>query len=141
MPVQPGLFENGTFRTRYYSVATTSTTVSPSPSTTVIVASRSRYLGGWFLPQNISGTGAQVEGFDVMSITGATSLTSGIVTVIASGIVITTSTGAFATPFCGAGNSAVTAMSSALLFNPGDIIETVGSTMTGGFFTHIFGEF
>jgi len=93
------------------------------------------------VPNQIAGTGAQVEGFDVMSITGATSLTSGIVSVISSGVVVSSSTGAFATPFSGVSFTSPTGLSSALLLNPGDLIVTPGSTLVGGFITHIVGEF
>ena len=139
MPELANPLSNSTFRTRYYSVATTST--SGAPTSTVIVASRCKYLGGWFVPNQIAGTGAQAEGFDVVSITGATSVATGSLAVISSGVAVSSSTGAFATPFSGVGATAATGVSSALLLNPGDLIVTLASTCQSGFITHIVGEF
>jgi hypothetical protein len=124
------------FRNRYYSCATTSS--SGAPISTVVVVSRCKYLGGWFVPNN-AGSAAS-NSFDVLSVTQATSLSSGLVSVLTSGVTVTTSTGTFATAFGGQGGS--TPGSTAIVyFNPGDLILTVGSTTQAGFVTHVVEEF
>ncbi len=115
-------------KNRYYSVATTST--SGAPISTVVVASRCKYLSGWYAPNNIAGTGTNVTGFDVLAFIGG-----GVTgTVISSGTSVTTSTGTGSSPIN------VTA-TSAVFLNPGDIIQTLASTGVGGFVTHVVGEF
>ncbi len=123
-------------KNRYYSVATTST--SGAPISQVVVASRCKYLGGWFINNNLQASKAN-DSFDVVSITAATSLTSGLVGIISSGVTVTTSTGTLGTGFAGAGNSS--AGTAAVYLNPGDAIVTLGSTCFAGWFTHIVGEF
>ena len=129
-----GLFN---FRRKYYSVATTST--SGAPTSTVVVANRCKYLGGYYVPNQIAGTGTNVTGFDVQLITGATSTVASTITDISSGVSVTTSTGTFATffgPVIGTGNS-----TRAFFLNPGDVLLTVASTGVGGFVTHVVEEF
>ena len=126
------------FRNRYYSVATTST--SGTPASTVVVVSRCKYLGGWYVPNQIAGTGTNVTGFDVLAITQATSVASGLVSVISSGVSVTTSTGTFATAFGGQGGS-TPGSTQLIYFNPGDVINTIASTGVGGFITHVVEEF
>ena len=122
-------------KNRYYSVATTST--SGTPSSTVVVATRCKYLGGWYVPNQIAGTSTNVTGFDVLTITQATSVSSGLVSVVTSGVSVTTSTGTLAIPF-GPAFGTTTAV---MYLNPGDIINTIASTGVGGFITHIVQEF
>ena len=126
------------FRNRYYSVATTST--SGTPASTIVVVTRCKYLGGWYVPNQIAGTGTNVTGFDVLSCTQATSVSSGLISVLSSGVAVTTSTGTFATAFGGQGGSTPTSTSLVYL-NPGDCIFTIASTGVGGFITHVVEEF
>ncbi len=122
-----GLFP---FRERYYSVATTST--SGAPASTVVVGNRCKYVSGWYAPNQIAGTGTNVTGFDVLSITAATSLSSGLVSIVTSGVSVTTSTGTLAVQWFPTNTTFLSA---------GDILVTIGSTGVGGFVTHIVQEF
>ena len=123
---------------RYYSTATTST--SGAPISTVVVAQRCKYLGGWYVPNQTVGTGTNGTGFDVLAYIGASSTTIPTAFVISSGVTVTTSTGTLAAPFAGQGGT--TPFSTvAVYLNPGDSIQTVGSTLVGGFVTHVVGEF
>ena len=115
------------FKTKYYSVATTSS--SGAPVSTTVVAARSKYMGGYFLPNN-AGTSTNVTGFDVIAFLGGS--TTG--TVISSGTSVTTTTGTLASPINVNGPNAV-------FLAAGDIITTVGSTSQAGFVTHIVQEF
>ena len=127
------------FKTKYYATATTST--SGAPTSTVVVAARCKYVGGYYLPNQIAGTGTNVTGFDVLFATGATSTTVPTFTTISSGVSVTTSTGTFAIPF-GPNTSNGSAFSTATVYlNAGDILFTVASTGVGGFITHIVQEF
>lgn len=121
---------------RYYSVATTST--SGAPTSTVVVAGRGKYLGGWYVPNQIAGTSTNVTGFDVMTITQATSVSSGLVTAVTSGVGVTTSTGTLAIPF---GPIFTPSNTAAVYLAAGDVIFTAASTGVGGFITHIVQEF
>ncbi len=123
------------FKNKYYSVATTST--SGAPISQVVVAARCKYLGGYFIQNNLQASKAN-DSFDVVSITQATSVSSGLVSIITSGQVITTSTGTLAQPF-GPNFSALSTASAYL--NAGDVIVTLGSTQFAGWFTHIVQEF
>ncbi len=124
------------FKNRYYSVATTST--SGTPASTVVVVARCKYVGGYYVPNQIAGTSTNATGFDVLTITQATSVSSGLVSVISSGVAVTTSTGTLAIPF---GPNFATANTSNIYLNAGDIITTIASTGVGGFITHIVQEF
>lgn len=124
------------FKNRYYSVATTST--SGAPLSTVVVVTRCKYLGGWFVPNNAGSAAA--NSFDVLSCTQATSISSGLISVLSSGVTVTSSTGTFATAFGGQANSTL-GSTSIVYLNPGDLILTVGSTCQAGFLTHVVGEF
>lgn len=132
-----GLFD-GSWRTRYYSIATSSS--SGTVACSVVVPTRCRYLGGWLVTNNLQASKVG-DSFDVVSITAATSVTSGQVSTISSGVVITTSTGTFPVAFGGAANTAPTGASSALTLNAGDQICIQGSTGFGSFVTHIVREF
>lgn len=114
------------FKTKYYSVATTSS--SGAPVSTAIVAARCKYVGGYFLPNN-AGTSTNVTGFDVIAFKGGS--TSG--TVISSGTSVTTTTGTLA--------SSIKLSTGVIYLDAGDIITTVGSTSQAGFVTHIVQEF
>ena len=114
------------FKTKYYSVATTST--SGAPISTVVVAARCKYVGGWYLPNNIAGTGTNVTGFDALAFQGG----SATATVITSGVSVTTSTGTLAVQF---------APTTAVYLSAGDILQTLASTGVGGFVTHVVQEF
>ncbi len=130
------LFNIPQLKNRYYSVATTST--SGAPISQVVVASRCKYLGGWFINNNLQASKAN-DSFDVVTITAATSLTSGLVTPVSSGVTITTSTGTLGTAFGGQGGTP--GATTATYLNPGDSIVTLGSTCFAGWFTHVVGEF
>ena len=117
----------GRFNKRYYSVATTSS--SGAPVSTVIIAARCKYAGGYFVPNN-TGTGTNVTGFDVLAFLGGA--TSG--TVISSGTSVTTTTGTLATAINVNGPNVV-------YLNAGDVITTVASTSQAGFVTHYVHEF
>ncbi len=123
------------FKTKYYSVATTST--SGAPISQVVVAARCKYLGGYFINNNLQASKAN-DSFDVVTITQATSVSSGLVSAVTSGLTITTSTGTLSMPF----GPNFTALSTASVFlNAGDVIVTLGSTCFAGWFTHIVQEF
>jgi len=115
------------FRTRTYSVATTSS--SGAPVSTAVMVGRCKYVAGWFAPNN-AGTSTNVTGFDVLAFLAG----SATATVISSGTSVTTTTGTLGSP--------VTITSTASVFlNPGDVILTVGSTSQAGFVTHVVQEF
>jgi hypothetical protein len=114
------------FKTKYYSTATTSS--SGAPVSSVVVAARCKYVGGYFLPNN-AGTSTNVTGFDVIAFLNGS--TSG--TVISSGTSVTTTTGTLA--------SAINVTGAATYLNAGDVITTVGSTSQAGFVTHVVREF
>lgn len=115
------------FKTKYYTTATTSSSGTPV-STTVIVA-RSKYVGGYFVPNN-AGTSTNPTGFDVIAFIAG----SATGTVISSGTSVTTTTGTLGSP--------ITVTSTSVVFlNPGDVVTTVGSTSQGGYVTHIVQEF
>ena len=125
-------------RDRYYTTATTST--SGAPISTVVIAQRCVYKGGWYVPNQTVGTGTNATGFDVLAYIGASSTTVPTAFVLSSGVSVTTSTGTLATPF--GGQNGTNAGSTATVYlNPGDSIQTVGSTLVGGFVTHVVGEF
>jgi hypothetical protein len=127
---------NNQLKLRYYTVATTSS--SGTPTSTVVVVSRCKYIGGYFVPNN-AGTSTNVTGFDVQGITGATSTTVPTAFTISSGVSVTTSTGTLAIQFGPwVGGGASTAIT---YFNAGDLITTVGSTSQAGFITHVVQEF
>ncbi len=128
-----GLFS---FKKKYYSVATTST--SGAPTSTVVVANRGKYLGGYYVPNQIAGTGTNATGFDVQILTGASSTVASTATDVSSGVVVTTSTGTLAIPF---GPFVSGAGTKQFYVNAGDILFTVASTGVGGFITHIVEEF
>ncbi len=130
---------NNALKLRYYSIATTST--SGAPSSTVVVASRCKYIGGYYVPNQIAGTGTNVTGFDVLTITGASSVSSGVVTPITSGVSVTTSTGTFSIQFGPWSGNFATQLSSAAFLSAGDVIVTIASTGVGGFVTHVVQEF
>ena len=127
------------FKTKYYSVATTST--SGAPTSTVVVAARCKYIGGYYVPNQIAGTGTNVTGFDVLYITGATSTVAPTATTISSGVSVTTSTGTLAVAFGPFTSNANTASTATVYLNAGDILYTSASTGVGGFITHIVQEF
>lgn len=113
------------FKTRYYTVATTSS--SGAPTSFCTVAARCKVVGTVFLPNN-AGTSTNVTGYDVVAFQG----NSATATVVTSGASVTTSTGTFGTLVLAANN---------VYLNAGDVIATLGSTSQGGFVTHIVGEF
>ncbi len=121
---------NPNFRTRYLYSATTSASGTPTAFTPV--PARCKYIGTYFLPNN-AGIGTNVEGYDVLaalhngSATPATTLTN-----VTSGAVVTTSTGTFAS-FAPAGIN--------LFLNANDVLVVAGSTLQGGFVTHVVQEF
>ncbi len=123
------------FKNKYYSVATSST--SGAPISTVVVAARCKYMGGYFVPNNLQASKAN-DSFDVVSVTQATSLTSGLVSILTSGVTVTTSTGTLSAPFGPFVSGGTTAAS---YLNAGDLIVTLGSTCFAGWFTHIVQEF
>lgn len=120
------------FRTRIYDGPTTST--SGAPTHTAVVVGRCKYVGTWYVPNQIAGTGTNVTGYDVLCVTGATSTNAPSLTVLTSGATVTTSTGTFA-QFTAAGNSTTVNL------NPGDVIFTAFSTGVGGFVSHVTQEF
>jgi hypothetical protein len=122
------------FKNRYYSVATTSS--SGTPTSQVVVVSRCKYLGGYFAPNQAGG--ASPNGFDVLSVTQATSVSSGLVSTITSGVSVTTSTGTLGIPFGPFASGSTTGLQ---FLSPGDLILTVASTCQGGFITHVVQEF
>ena len=125
-------------RNRYYSVATTST--SGAPTSTVVVVSRCKYLGGWYVPNQIAGTSTNATGFDALYITGASSTVAPTAITISSGVSVTTSTGTLAIPFGGQAGTNAGSTATVYLY-PGDQILTIASTGVGGFVTHVVQEF
>lgn len=123
------------FKNKYYSVATTST--SGAPISTVVVAARCKYVGGYFINNNLQASKTN-DSFDVLSVTQATSVSSGLVSTVTSGVTITTSTGTLAIQF---GPFASGTTTGAQYLNAGDLLVTVGSTCFGGWVTHIVQEF
>lgn len=115
------------FKTRMYQVATT--TSSGTPTSSIVIAARCKYVGGYFVPNN-AGTGTNVTGFDVVAFQGgaATSVT------LSSGTSVTTTTGTLGTAF----NMTSTGV---VYLNAGDVVMTLGSTSQGGYVTHIVQEF
>jgi hypothetical protein len=134
--------QNPYLKNRYYNTATTST--SGAPTSTVVVASRCKYMGGYYVPNQLASSPSG-NTFDVITITQASSVFLGAVTVIASGVGVTTSTGTLAIPFgpIASSTSTASAVSSgvATFLNPGDLIVTLGSSLQGGYVTHVVGEF
>lgn len=123
-------------RNRYYSVATTSS--SGTPSSAVVIASRCKYLGGWYMP--VQTTGTNVTGFDVLALTGASSTVVPSAVTISSGVSVTTSTGTFGIPFGGQGNTSLLSTGAIFLY-PGDQVQTIASTGVAGVITHVVQEF
>lgn len=115
------------FKYRYYVDATSSS--SGAPVGTVVVANRSKFIGGWFVPNN-AGTGTNVTGFDVVGFQAGSSTAI----TISSGTSVTTTTGTLA--------SAINVNGVGIpIWNAGDIISIIGSTCQGGFYTLIMQDF
>lgn len=115
------------FKTKYYSIATTTT--SGAPISSVPIVARCKYVGGYFAPNN-AGTSTNVTGFDVIAFKDG----SATATVISSGTSVTTTTGTLASPINV--NAAAT-----VFLNAGDVVATIGSTSQAGYVTHIVQEF
>ncbi len=122
--------QSSNLKVRYLYSATT--TASGTPTAFTPIPARCKYIGTYYLPNN-AGTGANVEGYDVLAVLNASlSVPATTLTNVSSGIVVTTSTGTFAS--YGAAQTNV-------FLNAGDILVTAGSTLQGGFVTHVVQEF
>ena len=134
--------QNPYLKYRYYNTATTSS--SGAPVSTVVVASKCKWIGGYLVTNQLQASKTN-DSFDVVSITQATSLVAGATLVLSSGVAICTSTGTFACAFGGVptvppSTSSLPSTPAAVYLNPGDLLVTLGSTSFGGFVTHVVQE-
>ena len=135
--------QNPYLKYRYYNTATTSS--CGAPTSTVVVASICKWIGGYFVPNQLQASKAN-DSFDVVTITQATSVVAGATLVLSSGVGVTTSTGTFAIAFGGVpsvppSTASLPSTPAAVYLQPGDSILTLGSTGFGGFVTHVVQEF